>query len=270
MKNNFNSYFKRAFKIAYNVENILPLICSSLVLTFFFGLIQELIKKRIGTSESSLLILLFSTFFIAILAPFAIALGLRHTAKAKPDRLLASKDKPLPRKGLILLVSNEKPCQVAIDFHLQQGKLKQCWLICSIESLATAQAIQSFNKDRIVIDNPIVINDVNDPISFMNVIDLIYTNAAKPPEKWQESDIISEYTGMTAHGSVGMALVCNANNRSLQYTPAVRDNTGKVIGSAEPIEIKLKYSGFPPPESVDRGIAPLQNPSADRKLPPQA
>ncbi len=59
-------------------------------------------------------------------------------------------------------------------------------------------------------------------IEFMNVIDRIYTNAAKPPESWQESDIISDYTGMTAHGSVEMALVCKTNNRSLQHTPAVR------------------------------------------------
>jgi hypothetical protein len=237
VKNNFNSYFKRALKIAFNVETILPLIFSSTILGLFFSVLFDLVKKTIGTSVSSLLILLFSTLFIVILAPIAIGLGLSQTAKAKSDPLLATKSQPKPHQGLIILVSNEQPCRVAIDFH--KRSLKQCWLICSVQSLPKAQAIQSSYQQEIVIDDPIVINDVNDPTEFMRAIDLIYTT--RIPKGWQESDVIADFTGMTAHGSVGMALVCNAKNRPLQYTPAVRDaETNNVIGSAEPIEIELK------------------------------
>jgi hypothetical protein len=236
MKNNLTSYIKRGFKLAYNVDNILPLIFSSLVLTSFFGLIQDLIKRKIGTSDSGLLMLLFGTLAIVLLAPIGIGLGLRQTAKAKSDRLLADKDSPKPHKGLILLVSNEQPCRVAIDFHRQS--LKQCWLICSLKTLPQAQAIQKFYQNEIVIDDPILINDVFDPTEFMRVIDTIYTK--KLPQGWLEADAISDFTGMTAHGSVGMALVCNAKNRPLQYTPVMKDAAGNDIGSSIPIEIKLQ------------------------------
>jgi hypothetical protein len=241
MKNNLTKYIKRGFKLAYNVDNILPLICSSLVLTLPISIIQDGIKKNIGTSNSNLLMLLFVTLALVILAPIVIGLGLRQTAKAKSDPLLASKDRPQLHKGLILLVSNEQPCQVAIDFHLQQNTLKQCWLICSIETLPIAQSIRSFNQDKITIDDPIVINDIYDPAQFIGVIDTIYNNAVKTPKIWRESDIIADFSGMTANGSVGMALACNAKNRPLQYTPAKREaGTNKIIGSSEPIEIKLQ------------------------------
>ncbi len=237
MKNNLTNYIKRGFKIAYNVDNILPLICSSLVLTLSIGIIQDLIKRNIGTSNSNLLMMLFVTLALLILAPIAIGLGLRQTAKAKSDRLLADRDNPKPHKGLILLVSNQQPCRVAIDFHKQA--LKQCWLICSLKTLPEAQAIQKFYQNEIVIDDPIVINDVFDPTEFMRVIDTIYTK--KLPQGWLEADVISDFSGMTANGSVGMALVCNAKNRPLQYTPAVREpETDRIIGSANPIEIKLQ------------------------------
>jgi hypothetical protein len=241
MKNNLAVYIKSGFKIAYNVNTIVPIIFSSITLGLFLSVLNDLVKRIVGDSTANLFFILLATLAVILLAPIAIGLGLRQTAKAKSDPLLASKDRPQLHKGLILLVSNEQPCQVAIDFHLQQNTLKQCWLICSVETLPVAQAIRSLNQDKITIDDPIIINDVYDPAQFISVIDTIYTNAAKLPNIWRESDIIADFSGMTANGSVGMALACKVKNRPLQYTPAVRESgTNKIIGSAEPIEIKLQ------------------------------
>jgi hypothetical protein len=237
VNNNFNSYLKRAFKIAYNVETILPLIFSSMILGMFFSALYDLIKKTIGDNIPTLLTILASTIFIVILAPIAIGLGLRQAAKAKSDPLLATKDNPKPHQGLILLVSRQQPCHVAIDFH--GTTLKQCWLICSTKTLPEAQAIREFYRHKIVIDEPIAINDIYDPLEFVNEVNLIYTE--RLPNGWQESDIISDFSGMTANGSVGMALICYAKDRPLQYTPAVVDpETNRITGSANPIEIKLQ------------------------------
>lgn len=50
---------------------------------------------------------------------------------------------------------------------------------------------------------PIVINDIYDPLEFYRQVKRIYQNL---PNNWTKKDIIADFTGMTAQGSVGMAL----------------------------------------------------------------
>jgi hypothetical protein len=237
VSNNFNSNLNRAIKIFFNVETFVPFLIGSLCLGIFSNALYDAIKKSIGESIPNFLIIAGSSLLIFSLAAIIFTLRLSHTTQAKIDPLLAKKDTPKKHPGLILLVSRQQPCQVAIEFHLPE--LKQCWLICSLKSLPDAQALRTEYGDKIIIDEPIVIEDVYDPLEYAKRIDLIYTK--KLPKDWQESDIIADFAGMTANGSVGMALLCYAKNRPLQYTPAVVDKaTGNITGSANPIEIKLQ------------------------------
>jgi hypothetical protein len=51
--------------------------------------------------------------------------------------------------------------------------------------------------------------------------------------------VIGDFARMKVDGSIGMALICYYNNRSLKYTPAVVDKaTDQVIWSAEPIKLQ--------------------------------
>jgi hypothetical protein len=237
MSNNFNSNLNRAIKIFFNVETFVPFLIGSLCLGIFSNALYDAIKKSIGESIPNFLIIAGSSLFIFSLAAIIFTLRLSHATQAKTDPLLAKKHTPKKHQGLILLVSNQQPCQVAIEFHLPQ--LKQCWLICSNRSLPDAQALKGKYGDQVIIDEPIIINDVYNPSEYAAWIDRIYTEML--PKDWQESDIIADFAGMTANGSVGMALLCSNKNRPLQYTPAVIDpKTGRIIGSADPIEINLQ------------------------------
>ncbi len=241
MSNNFNANLNRAIKVFFNVETFIPFLIGSLCLGIFSNALYDAIKKSIGESIPNFLIIAGSSLLIFSLAAIIFTLRLSHATQAKVDPLLAKKATPKKHQGLICLVSNQQPCKVAIEFHLSKPelKLKQCWLICSIRSLPDAQALRAEYRDRVTIDEPIVIEDVYNPLEYVQKIESIYTD--KLPKGWQASDIIADFAGMTASASVGMALLCYAKNRPLQYTPAVVDpNTGRITGSAEPIEINLQ------------------------------
>ena len=234
MKNNFIRNFSRGVKTILNVQNITPFLVYYLCAGIFSSTLYELIKTTIGNSTPNLL--LFAIISLTIFLSFAAFLGHKFDRESKPKFDMSSDKKhPERHKGLILLVSRQQPCQIAIDFHI--GTLEQCWLICSMKTLPVAQAIESMYRDRVIFHDLKVINDIYDPTEYFRAIDPIYERL---PTGLQESDIIADFSGMTANGSVGMALACAKNNRPLQYTPATVDKDGNITGSAEPIEIKLQ------------------------------
>lgn len=141
------------------------------------------------------------------------------------------------------MVSRTAPCQKAMRYHLPV--LERCWLICSVQTLNIAQALRQEFPQVCVVD-PIIINDVNDPIEFRDRVNEIYSQL---PEGWNESDIIADYLGMTAHGSIGMVLACLSALRPLQYTPARLDEQQRPLEPLDPIEITLDW------ESV--GVKPV-------------
>lgn len=149
-------------------------------------------------------------------------------------QLNLDKQPPIKHRGLILLVSRPEPCKAAIDFH--SSVLERCWLICSPSTLSIANELkQEFTKLKIA--DPIVVNDVYDPLEFFQKVKRIYSNL---PQGWTGDDVIADFTGMTAQGSVGMVLASLSPEHQLQYTPAELKE-GKLTGRCLlPIEIVLK------------------------------
>ncbi len=82
---------------------------------------------------------------------------------------------PEKHQGLILLVSRQEPCEKAIAYH--QPKLKQCWLLCSAQTLSIAQQVQK-NYTEVCLDNPLVVNDLNNPLE---VKQLTEAHSTAPP-----------------------------------------------------------------------------------------
>jgi hypothetical protein len=199
----------------------------------------DILKNTIGTETPALLKIAFLAFAIFVSCVASVtAIITRRMNQSRHDRPIIHKRQPKKYPGLILLVSQVESCRTAILYH--QPRLQHCWLICSVQTLEKAQQIAR-EFPGVCLDDPIVVNDIYDPIEFRDVVNLIYVN--RLPVGWKTADIIADYAGMTAHGSVGMVLANLMTDRPLQYTPAnVNPATGKIVGSLDPIEITLTWN----------------------------
>ena len=227
----------QAIKIVFNAETILPFLVGSVFLAVFGNAVYDIFKNIFGTTTPDLVKIGAIALLILCSAICIVSWVISQRLSRLPIEIpFEVQQKALDRQypGLILLVSKPEACETAIHFHL--GKLKRCWLICSPQTLEQAQALcQQF--PQVCIDQPIVVNDIYNPLAFRACINAIYRT--RLPKGWQDSDIIADYTGMTAHASVGTVLACVGTNRPLQYTPARVDRQGKIVGSLNPIRIWL-------------------------------
>jgi hypothetical protein len=233
MQNNFS----QALKLLFNPETILPFLVGSLALAVLGNALYDMLTALVGATLPGFLQV--GAIALLILIASAVLLNWKlsqRLAKLNVDIPIEVQQKALELKykGLILLVSNLETCETAIQFHLPE--LRRCWLICSTTTINYAYQLQRrFPQPRF--DQPLVINDIYDPLAFRDCIHGIYT--MRLPKGWQESDVITDYTGMTSHASVGAVLACVKTHRPLQYTPAKLDAQGKPIGSLNPIKVYL-------------------------------
>lgn len=241
----------QAIKIVFSPETILPFLVGSVFLSVFGNAIYDICKNIFGTTTPGLLKIAAISLFILVVAVLIVWWVITQRFARLPIEVpFEVQQKALDRryKGLILLVSNVETCQTAIRFH--QSMLKRCWLICSPKTLDQAKELR--RQFPQCVDEPIVVNDVYDPVVFYQRINEIYQT--RLPNGWQESDIIADYTGMTAHASVGMVLACVGTNRPLEYTPAKTDRQDKIAGSLSPIKVTLDFYGEA--ASLPRGSQP--------------
>jgi hypothetical protein len=227
----------RSLKIFFSPETIAPFLLGSVCLAVFGNSIYDILKNSFGTETSSLVRIAVITLLILVLAITLFTWMISQRLSRLPSVIpfhISQKQLEDQYRGLILLVSKHEACETAIRFHLP--RLNRCWLLCSERTLQTAQELKA-HYPTVCVDSPIVIDDIYNPLEFRDRIDEIYRD--RLPPSWRESDVIADYTGMTAHASVGIVLACMNSDRSLQYTPA-KLNEGKIIGSLDPIRVLLK------------------------------
>jgi hypothetical protein len=232
----------QAIKIVFSPEAIVPFLVGSICLAVLGNAIYDILKLLVGDDVPALVNLGAIAFLILCFAVGMVyAVLVRRLSRLAIEVPFEVRQKQLIRTypGLILLVSRHEACETAIRFHLnsQQGQLARCWLICSQKTLEVAQGLRQ-QFPQVCVDHPIVINDIYNPLEVYDRIREIYTT--RLPVGWQESDIIADYTGMTAHASVGMVLACVGTARPLQYTPAQFNDQNQPSGSLSPILIELK------------------------------
>lgn len=227
MQNNFS----KAAKIFFNPETLIPFIIGTMFLSvlgnaltqILFNIFGETTNASVGIALGSVLIFIFSVWFLA-----------KSLAKMRSPEVDLGKLPPKKHKGLLLLVSRDEPCRKAIEYHLPQ--LECCWLICSTQSIDIAKKLkQDFSKLKI--SEPIVVNDIYDPLEFYHFVRKIYKSL---PSGWTIEDAIADFTGMTAQASVGMVLASLSVQSPLQYTPAELQDGQATGRSFNPIEITLK------------------------------
>lgn len=225
----------RSAKIFFSPEALFPFFLGSVCLAMLGSAVYQMLTNWLGTSTSAALKVALGSLLILIFS----VIGFRWVlARAPAPPPLLRERPPDKRRGLILLVSKAEACQKAIRYH--QPKLERCWLLCSTKTFEMARTL-SHEFPAVCRDEPIVINDVNNPLEFRDRVDAIYAHL---PDGWQEADIIADYAGMTAHASVGIALAYLGSARPLQYTPARFNEEMRPMGSLDPIEIVIGESAI--------------------------
>lgn len=224
--------FSSAVRLFFTPEALLPFLLGTISLGVLSNAAYALLISALGTTGWALTGLITGVLAIFLLCVWGFA-----KVVARMGRPLSVHTRvPVKHKGLILLVSRSEPCEKAIAHHMPI--LQQVWLLCSVQTLPIAQQIQNANPGLLVND-PLVVNDPYNPMEVKGWIEEIY---ASLPSGWGESDLIADYTGMTAHCSVGVALACLSPTRHLQYTPAVLDENRNPTGPAEePMEVRLDW-----------------------------
>lgn len=247
--------FTQAIKIFFNPETIVPFILGSVFLAVFNSAVYDILKNSFGSQTPTLILVaigsLLMLFLCIVCVSWLVSRRLARFAQLPVD--LAGRE-PKKHRGLILMVSQPDPCEQAIRYHLP--RLKRCWLVCSVQTLEIAEKLRQ-KFPQVCQDTPIVISDIYNPLEFCTCINKIYRD--RLPQGWAESDVIADFTGMTAHGSVGMVLATLGTDRPLQYTPAKLDpDTRRPIAPMDPIEIALRPRRRP-------SIATSPQPSQEHK-----
>lgn len=225
------SPFSRAASVFFSPETLVPFLVGSIFLAVLGSAVWEILFTLVTdlNNNNSLLAaaqLGVGSLLIFILSVLLFAKGLRHM---DPETLTDART-PHPHRGLILLVSREEPCRVAIQHHAD--RLERCWLLHSDQTKSVADALaQTYGGKRISFKQ-IHVNDIHDPMEFYQHVRRIYTQL---PPGWTQQQVIADYTGMTANASVGMVLASLTPKGPLQYTP-VNPNRKE---SMAPIEIVL-------------------------------
>lgn len=224
--------FSGAVRVFFTPEALLPFLLGSISLGVLSSAAYDLVTSVLGTTRWALTGLIVGVLAIFLLCVWGFAMVVARMGRP----VSAHTRTPAKHKGLILLVSRLEACEKAIAYH--RPILERLWLLCSSQTLTIVEQIRNTNADLVVHD-PLVVNDLNNPLEVKGWIENIYGNL---PSDWEESNLIADYTGMTAHCSVGVALACLSPVRHLQYTPAIFDANRNPIGSAEqPIEVRLDW-----------------------------
>jgi len=229
------SQFSRAAAIFFNPQTLLPFLFGSVFLAVLgsavWQILLDLVGKLTGGNTTLAAILIgLGSLLIFLVSVRLFAQGLR---KLEPQTI-ADAQIPSKHRGLILLVSQKVPCQIAIQHHLPT--LERCWLLYSAESQDMADFLQNAFSQFELAFKLIRVNDVYNPLEFYQHVRRIY---AQLPQGWSPQQVIADYTGMTAHGSVGIVLASLAASphTPLQYTPADPNHPG---ASLTPMEIVLR------------------------------
>lgn len=226
--------------------------------SLIFETFSTLLQAHWGHSKvfwQSCLTLLFLVLIVLLLIFSHVSQFLRELR----DRVFGSQNAPQINTkeltetfpGLIVLASptpktgnRPTPAEVVIRHHLQDAKLRHCWIICTEESKPEAQNIidklvaegkcgsHIFHyPDSIEKNTPnhqeslnllIPPDRADDPNYICELVDGIYQEAKA--YNMEDSQIITDYTGATKSMTAGVILACTNPERRLQYISQSQKN----------------------------------------------
>jgi len=227
--------FSRALRTLFSPETIGLFLLGTICIAVLGNAVTQIIINTFSHQTIPMLIVVAVTVGVIGATLFILEWRISQVSRLSCSPQI----KPAPQhRGLILLVSKQgDACETAIRHHLPI--LQRCWLITG-KNEEDRQRVAGLRQQfpEVCQPEPILIADLQDPVEFHGKINAIYGNL---PEGWSPNDVISDYTGLNKHASVGMVLACMAADRPLEYTPAKLDRDRKAIGSLPPVEIQLTW-----------------------------
>lgn len=224
--------FSTGLQLMFTPEALIPFLFGSLALAIMGNAAYQLLTNWFGTSNRAAVAIGGAMLLIVLGAAWLLS---RFVNRLRPSPPLLGKKQPPARKGLILLVSNEQTSRKALEWH--GDVLRHCWLLCSAQSASTAEKLRSELVEQGKSAELILINDVFDPLEYQDKVASIY---ASLPPNYSETDVILDFTGMTACASVGSVLACLNERRAIQYTPAQYNPALKAMQPLQPVEVTLQ------------------------------
>lgn len=209
----------------------------------------QLLTNWLTTSNSAAIRILIGSVLTLIGVGWFLS---RLAHRLRPAPPLPNKRQPEKRRGMIFLVSNEPTIRKALEWH--GASLRWCWLVCSEQSMPLATKLKNELVEQGKRAELVLINDVLDPVECRNKVDDIY---ARLPDGCAESDVILDFTGMTAIASVGAVLACLDERRAIQYTPGVFNTELKAVQPRDPVEIVLNWGLLSPPRATELDAASM-------------
>ncbi len=228
-------------------EALVPFLFGAIALGILGNAAYDLLLGAVGDAMGSVGMIGAGAISVMVGSAWAFSKAVNRRAAAPP---LPGKRAPSPHKGLIVLVSNAASLAKAIEHH--RAALQYCWLVCSGRSAPVAQGSYEELEKQGKHAHLVAVDDVYDPVEVRDKVNEIYRRL---PEGCAESDVILDFTGMTAVASVGSVLACLNAARPIQYTPPEFDKDMKPVGVKEPIEITLDYGTLGVEEPVHRAVA---------------
>ncbi|MDZ7360739.1 MAG: hypothetical protein ONB46_08445 [candidate division KSB1 bacterium] len=217
---------------------VFPLfVIGSLALAAAGNSVYDLLKDWLGDFPLAHFKILLLT--MAVLIGAAILLSSILRLLRREQLVITGRPNPQTRKGLIFLVSQPDTLTKAYTYH--QPTLAHCWLIATTSSLELAQ---NFRETHAAPDKNILIEVLNDEFDWQEcktIIDKIYSHL---PKGITQSDVITDFTGLTKPASAGAILACLSPDRPLEYIPAIYEMRGDrrvPVGAGDPIEIVINY-----------------------------
>lgn len=226
--------FLSGWQMLFTPEMFLPFLLGGVALNVLGNAIYQLLTNWLTTSSWAVVRIVLGAIAVLFSATILLKRIAFRRYSASP---MVNKKPPDKRKGLILLVSNEPTCRKAMEWH--QDTLKHCWFLCTETSMEVATKLKDSLPSGWVKAEFVIVNDVYNPIELKEKVEKIYADL---PNAYVESDVILDFTGMTAIASVGSVLGCLGGNRAIQYTPGIYNKQLRAMEPLNPIEVVLDWS----------------------------
>ncbi len=224
--------FTTAFAKFFDARKWPLFLLGAVAVTVLGNATHDFLKRTFGEDPRGLITIIGLAAAVLFGAAWALAAWLERPAAIIPP----TRTRPVARRGLILLVGlRDEVCREAIRHH--RSALARVWLLCSPQSSEVAARLAGDHEVLAGVPvETIVVTDVYDP---RGSFDAVLAVRERLPEGWASSDLIADFTGLTATASVGLVLACLQTGIAIEYTPAEYSADGRALRPLPPQEVVL-------------------------------
>ncbi|MCU0490907.1 MAG: hypothetical protein MUD01_04945 [Chloroflexaceae bacterium] len=230
------------FAIFFDPKLPLLFIVGSVALAVLGNAVYDLLTDVVGAQPQTLL----SVSVVAVLIFFLAVLAFqRIVARSRPRQspAIPAEQQAAPHAALILPVGlNESgPERAIINWHLQQRRLRHCWLLASPKVQADPkfgdlkQWLLEENVEAHVVS---IADEYQSQMSYQAVMQALDEAQTKLDSRPWIVDITSGTKAMTA----GMVLACRDTNTALQYLASTRNARGEPTDESVVMTVALQLA----------------------------